>query len=80
MLNNTAKLARFRQQMCQILGQRANSKMEVNAQIYAPAFAVAERYLEELMAQEIVAAVDPAVAARLFASPVLESLPIPSVT
>lgn len=56
MLNNTAKLARFRQQMCQILGQRANSKMEVNAQIYAPA-----------------------VAARLFASSVLESLPIPSM-
>ncbi|MBE2222185.1 MAG: TetR/AcrR family transcriptional regulator [Anaerolineae bacterium] len=49
----------------------ADLSTQVYEQIYAPMFSVMEQYFEELIALGQIDAVDPALAARLFASPLL---------
>ena len=43
----------------------------INEQIYTPTFAIAEQFLQYLMAQGTIPDADPVIAARLFASPLL---------
>ncbi|MBV7327601.1 TetR/AcrR family transcriptional regulator C-terminal domain-containing protein [Chloroflexi bacterium TSY] len=45
--------------------------VQINEQIYASAFASAEAYIQHLIEQGNIAPLDPAMATRLFASPLL---------